>query len=202
MEEALAAAGFDLVLRFDARAVAREVGFALLDDPDRAVGVLIGNTRALWPPFVAARAADPALDASPDPLDRYTEQSIGRVADRAFYVHRRYAGGFVPMQRIAVAAGLGTLSKTHFVIHPVFGPWFALRAIALVDGTPPPRQIAPRACSCDARCEGALAAALSSTGPDRSVAWLAVRDACPVGREHRYSDAQIEHHYAHMSRMR
>ena len=26
--------------------------------------------------------------------------------------------------------------------------------------------------------------------------WLAVRDACPVGRAHRYSDAQIRFHYA------
>lgn len=25
--------------------------------------------------------------------------------------------------------------------------------------------------------------------------WLAVRDACPVGRAHRYSDAQIAYHY-------
>lgn len=25
--------------------------------------------------------------------------------------------------------------------------------------------------------------------------WLAVRDACPVGRSHRYSDAQIRYHY-------
>jgi cyanocobalamin reductase (cyanide-eliminating) / alkylcobalamin dealkylase len=27
-------------------------------------------------------------------------------------------------------------------------------------------------------------------------AWLAVRDACPVGREHRYGDDQIAYHYA------
>jgi methylmalonic aciduria homocystinuria type C protein len=27
--------------------------------------------------------------------------------------------------------------------------------------------------------------------------WLAVRDACPVGREYRYSENQIRWHYAH-----
>ena len=27
--------------------------------------------------------------------------------------------------------------------------------------------------------------------------WLAVRDACPVGREHRYGDDQIGYHYRH-----
>jgi methylmalonic aciduria homocystinuria type C protein len=26
--------------------------------------------------------------------------------------------------------------------------------------------------------------------------WLAVRDACPIGRAHRYDDAQIRYHYA------
>jgi methylmalonic aciduria homocystinuria type C protein len=31
---------------------------------------------------------------------------------------------------------------------------------------------------------------------DRWRLWLAVRDACPVGREHRYSDEQIRFHYA------
>jgi hypothetical protein len=27
-------------------------------------------------------------------------------------------------------------------------------------------------------------------------AWLAVRDACPVGRAHRYDDDQLRYHYA------
>lgn len=25
--------------------------------------------------------------------------------------------------------------------------------------------------------------------------WLAVRDACPLGREHRYSEQQVAYHY-------
>jgi methylmalonic aciduria homocystinuria type C protein len=34
-----------------------------------------------------------------------------------------------------------------------------------------------------------------ATGEAGWRAWLAVRESCPVGREYRYCDAQIEYHY-------
>ena len=50
------------------------------------------------------------------------------------YAHRRYDGAFVAFQPLAVAAGLGALSEANLVIHPVYGPWFALRAAIVVLG--------------------------------------------------------------------
>lgn len=193
------AAGFDIVHEFDASACAREVGLAMLADPARRVGLLIGNTRALWPHFSAARAR---LGDGPDPLQRYTEEVIDRVAAelpdaRVLYAHRRYDGEFVPFQRLAVASGLGGLAPTQLVIHPVYGPWFALRAAILCAGEPVPAAVPqPPPCTCTASCHEALARAMASSGGDRPRAWLAVRDACSVGREHRYSDEQIEYHYS------
>jgi hypothetical protein len=35
----------------------------------------------------------------------------------------------------------------------------------------------------------------SASISEHAAAWIAVRDACPVGREGRYSDAQLEYHY-------
>src|SRR4051812_21868236 len=110
MREALAAAGFDIVHAFDPRAC----GVPAIVDPARPVGLLVGNTRALWPHFVAHR------EPVPHPLDRYTERVIGSHADRVFYTHRQYAGAFLPFQRIAVATGLGALSPSQLVIHPVY----------------------------------------------------------------------------------
>jgi methylmalonic aciduria homocystinuria type C protein len=194
MIDALAAAGFDLVHPFDARAASREPGLAMLADPSRRVGYLVGNTRALWPPFVAAVRASTALAASPHPLERYTEETITRVSDSAphWFGHQQYDGAFMPLQRLAVATGLGSMSATHLVIHPTFGPWFALRAVILVAGEPPaPTQIA-RPCTCDAACAIAFDQALAASAP---IAWLAVRDACPIGRTYRYSDEQIVYHY-------
>src|SRR3954465_6059865 len=71
----LAAAGFDIAHTFDAVALARQPGLAMLAG-DARLGIPLGNTRALWPRFMAAMR-DPALAAEPDPLDRYTEQVIG-----------------------------------------------------------------------------------------------------------------------------
>ena len=194
----LATAGFDLLHPFDVRACATETGAQL---EGGALGLFIGNTRALWPVFTAARAADPALAAAAHPLELYTERVIDRVANslagaRVYYSHRTYDGAFLALQRLAVAAGIGTLSPTNLVIHPVYGPWFALRAVIACAGEPPPRTAAARACTCDERCGDAYRNALVVDGPGRWRAWLAVRDACTAGRDHRYSEEQIAYHYS------
>jgi hypothetical protein len=191
---ALARGGFDIVHPFDPAAVAHAPGLAALAAGPR-LGLLVGNTRALWPIFTAALAADRALAADPDPLDRYTERAIGAALAApatVFFGHLRYAGAFLPLQHLAAATGLGALAANHLVIHPTFGPWFALRAAILLDGDPPPLT-APIAqpCQCTAACATALAAAQAEmTLP----AWLAVRDACSM-RTHRYADDQIAFHY-------
>lgn len=184
--------------RFDADHVLRAIGRPDLFDPVRPVGILVGNTRALWAPFLAARRADASIAASNDPLQRYSEQVIGAAARDAtvYYSHCRYDGAYLPFQRIAVAAGLAAMGQTHLLVHPTYGPWFALRAMLLCTGEPPAAPIpVGLACRCDATCPGRLEIALAASGPDAWRAWLAVRDACPVGREHRYGDDQLAYHY-------
>ncbi len=181
MREALAAAGFDIVQPFDGALV----------DAERRAGWLVGNTRALWPVFQTRKPA------GCDPLDRYVESVIEPLVPsggRAFYAHRQYEGAFVPFQQLAVAAGLGGLSETHLVIHPVYGPWFALRAAIVTTGEPPPPAQIPTPCRCGAPCRDALARA---EGSRDWRAWLAVRDACPIGRAFRYSEDQLAYHYIH-----
>jgi methylmalonic aciduria homocystinuria type C protein len=200
----LTAAGFDLAHAFDAAAAAREPGLGLVAG-DARLGLLIGNTRALWPPFTAA-LGDPALAAEADPLDRYTERTIDAAfADagtpdrpaRIYYGHRRYGGAFLPLQRLAAMTGLGALAPNHLVIHPIYGPWFALRAIVVLEGDPPAHRPIPLPCRCDAACGAALAQA------QRTMAWrdwLAVRERCAL-QAWRYSDAQIHFHYSNLARL-
>lgn len=192
----LADAGFDLAHTFDARAAAREPGWEGLANGD-PLGILIGNTRALWPCFVAAMqdpARGPALAADPDPLDRYTEQTIAAAfpGARIRYAHVPDGEAFLPFQRLAVATGLGALAPSHLVIHPRYGPWFALRAVVVVAGTPPVRAPIAKPCTCAAPCEIALEAAVAAADDWR--AWLAVRDACDR-RAWRYSEDQLRYHY-------
>jgi len=188
----LAAAGFDLVHAFDAAAAAREPGLSVLGGDER-LGLLIGNTRALWPRFTDAMR-DPELAAARDPLDRYTERSVDAAfpGRRIYYGHRHYDGAFVPLQHLAVATGLGALAPSHLVIHPIYGPWFALRAAVVLDGEPPPARLPiAQPCRCDGSCTTVLARA------QRSMEWrdwLAVRDSCQL-RDWRYSDEQARFHY-------
>jgi methylmalonic aciduria homocystinuria type C protein len=194
----LADAGFDLVHPFDAHTLAREVGVPVLVDRERPLGYLVGNTRALWPKFLAARRADRELAQDPHPIDRYTERAFADL-DRVLYAHRAYDGAFLPFQRIAAAAGFGTLWPSQLVIHPTYGPWFGLRAVVLVAGEPTTRVLPRAACTHDDRCVAtgveAFARASQASGPDAWRAWLAVRDTCCVGREHRYGEDQLAYHY-------
>ena len=119
------------------------------------------------------------------------QMELGDV--RCLFPHRQYDGAFLPFQRLAVAAGFGTPSPSQLVIHPIYGPWFALRAVLLTAGTPQTRMLPAAACDCADRCPEAFKRAREAQASWRD--WLAVRDACCVGREHRYSEDQIEYHY-------
>jgi hypothetical protein len=193
------AAGFDIAHAFDAAAAAREPGLELLGGAGR-LGLLIGNTRALWPVFTQA-LRDPALAAAADPLDRYTERVIDAAFDdataRVYYGHRRYGTSFLPMQRLAAAVGLGALTPHHLVIHPAYGPWFALRAVVITDGEPPVHAPIAQPCQCDASCGAAFAYAQTSRDWRD---WLAVRDRCAL-RNWRYSDEQIRFHYSRLCQL-
>jgi cyanocobalamin reductase (cyanide-eliminating) / alkylcobalamin dealkylase len=203
----LAAAGLDVVRLFDTRTCAGGADLAWAADPARPLGLVIGNTRALWPVFLAARRADAALATSPDPIDRYTERTLAHVFAgedaRIHFAHVRAGDRFLPFQRLAVAAGLAALAPTQLLVHPEYGPWFALRALvalpadaatlaAAVSASQPPAL----PCRCDGdRCTLAFERARTSAGPDGWRDWLAVRDGCSAGRAYRYSDPQIAYHY-------
>jgi len=194
--DSLAAAGFDIAHAFDAELAAREPGLAILGG-DARLGILIGNTRALWPRFTAA-LEDPALAADPDPLDRYTERAIDGAfpGARIYYGHRRYGDAYLPLQRLAATTGLGALAPHHLVIHPSYGPWFALRAIVLTAGEPPARAPIPKPCRCDGSCEAAFQRAQQTMDWHD---WLALRDRCSL-RSWRYSDDEIAYHYSRLHR--
>jgi hypothetical protein len=214
-ERVCGAAGFDLVHPFN-------VGTynASVDQPERlvtfeepnALGVLIGNTRALWPKLTRAFEANPSAYGR-DPVDAYTTESLlsiapllGDLTTRFLFSHIKVPHPY-PIQRLAERVGFATLSPSHLAIHPLHGPWIALRAVAVIDvpGPTTPLPVLRSPCErCDAPCLPKLQQALStSPGPLTSAAiaanasaWIAVRDACPVGRSSRYGSAQLAYHYA------
>ena len=99
----------------------------------RALCVLVGNCKLLWPAFLAACAADDSLMSAADPLDTYTESSLDALAQpryicrllcapvaradrtalcrscvRVLYAHDEHAAGsaYVGMQLLAEVAGV------------------------------------------------------------------------------------------------
>jgi hypothetical protein len=172
--------------------------------------LLIGNTRALWPALKRAVAAEPERLSS-DPVDRHVEATISALQTAIPEQTRVYFGhtlgpDMVSMLHAAKASGLADLGPAHLAVHPAHGPWFALRALIVIDhpaeaeATPP-----PDLCSaCAAPCISALAEAVRDTesrppgaglGPNWR-AWVTIRDVCPVGQGARYTDAQVRYHYA------
>lgn len=211
------AEGFDLFATTTLHAYERRVPAAYqlgLGWPgDRALA-LIGNSRAAWPHFIAALDEDEALTgplrAHPHPFDTWTIRRLTvALAPAAAHRHElRFAFSGPPHHfaalHLAEATGLAHRGPAGLGVHPTLGLWFGLRAALAIDLPWREAAAAPDLCSpCPAPCKAALDAALAaSTGGGHPVRdhwrpWLAVRDACPVGREHRYTDAQIRWHYAH-----
>ena len=173
-----------------------------------ALGVLVGNTRAIWPPFVATCRSDAAMRDAADPVERYVETRVTPViAALGVRSAVRWAHDPPPrlaIQRLADVTGLAPLSPVGLNVHPIYGPWFALRAALVLDVAGPPGE-APRpplpcpdcARTCQPSFDRAMAAQRTRTGISETwPLWLAVRESCPIGREWRYDEAQIRYHYA------
>jgi methylmalonic aciduria homocystinuria type C protein len=204
LTRALAPAGLDLVQPFRTGTYDDAVD-AIYRLPDlgrgpEGLGILIGSSSAIWTPFLAALAAEPWRIDRGHPMDRWVEERV-RAAAAALPVPTevRFAPEPPPrrvaMQRLAHVSGLAPLGPAHLNLHPRFGPWIALRAVVIADAPAPddhaPPPLPPPCTTCDC---GARLSALSqraSTWKD----WLALRDACVTGREHRYPDEQIRYHY-------
>jgi methylmalonic aciduria homocystinuria type C protein len=176
-------------------------------------GMLVGNTRAMWPKFLLAVRSQPALQRAKDPLDTWVEERItgavarwGRGAS-IYYAHQPLGRGYLPLQRWAQILGALALSPSHLSVHCDYGPWVALRALVIFDtecdvvsaARPVHEPCSNCAAPCRALFERAARRSNETVGVERVVGywqdWLAVRDACPVGTEFRYGEDQIRYHY-------
>ncbi len=198
--------GFDLLQPFNIDAYNRSVApqHALPAPRPDALAVLVGNTKHLWPRFIRALAREPARLRVSDPLDAYSEDALGRVLPRPehiFYAHT--VAPPLPFQRMCDLSGMASLMGGRLLVHPEYGPWISLRGVLCFDREgPPPRRASSVCADCPSACEPAFERAMAKTETmdQRGVSevwrdWLAVRDACPLGRDHRFSEPQIQYHY-------
>jgi hypothetical protein len=180
--------------------------------PGARGALVVGNAgRALWEKFKVS----PERALAHDPLDAYTRRVLGEAARLTdppaavgFYAERR-AGVYLPLVALARRAGFGSPGRIGVLIHPVYGPWLAIRGVLLVgESLGDAGQLAFEPCrGCPAPCASACIGAavgletLDSqrcydtrlTRPECAGA-CAARSACVVGPEHAYSAAQLAHH--------
>lgn len=185
-----------------------EIPHRLDVDPAWGVLLVLGHSKAIWDPFVAWLAADRRRITAPHPLDTYAEQVVSDALDGVTgacrWLHDR-ARPRLSAARLAAITGLASAGPAGLSAHPEFGPWIALRAVVVLPGSPGAAAgvVATRPCGgCDAPCERALQDVLDdgATVDHEGVAsnwrrWVGVRDACPVGRSHRYDAAALAYHY-------
>jgi len=214
LDAALAPVGLNLIGVAPAAALGRGVLERFL--PGAASAIVIGNGGgAFWRAFEAARQDEP------EPLDAFTRRVI---EGRAVPVVARACGTprvvypfappdeTLPFMRLAVCAGLGRESLLGVLVHPVYGPWIALRAALLVPVTlTAPRPAAdfdpcpgcrerPCIAACPAGAVGPTGwdvprcAAHRARADDPCAARCHARFDCVIGREHRYPAAALAHH--------
>lgn len=172
--------------------------------------LMVGNTgRAMWPIFAAARVA------TTHPLDAWTRAVVQPIAAqysaRAVYP---FEAPPLPFQRWAERAWPVFRSPMGLLIDGEYGPWHALRAALLfsvpIDLPKPLLRSSPCASCATKPCLTACpVGAFASNGFDyRACRGFLVTDdgtscmengcraraACPVGREHRYPEAQLRFH--------
>jgi hypothetical protein len=178
--------------------------------------LLIGSGgRVFFDRFIAATDCD---DGKPNPLDRFTRaeveatvrDSLGAAIGHGIFFPFVGAGPPLPFQRLGRAAGLGAPGPLGMQIHPQFGPWWAYRALVIVDVALPVETPPGDGCAgCDAPCVAACPArAVAITGfvysacranrlcdPACHLA-CAARSRCIRGPEQRYSERQLAFHMA------
>jgi len=180
--------------------------------PGASGALVVGNAgRGLWERFIAS----PERALTRDPLDAYTRRVLAESAllsdppaTIGFYSDR-HDGVYLPLVALARRAGFGTPGRVGVLIHPVYGPWIAIRAVLLLAGDVHFREPAVFApCEgCPAPCERAChGSVVGATGVDAAACYQVrltnpacaltcdARRACIVGPEHAYSAEQTAHH--------
>lgn len=168
---------------------------------------MIGNAgSAMWAPFSAARRPEP------HPLNAWNRRVLDPIAARlGAAVAYPFDEPFQPFPRWAERTGTIFATPMTPAIHPVYGPWFALRG-ALFTAAPlcPPTPPATSPCEscadkpCLSACpsgaiqakDGAICQTYLEPRPESDCVTHAcrARRSCPVGRAYAYEPAHARFH--------
>ena len=176
---------------------------------------VVGNTRGLWQRFLDALQLAPEIADKEHPLDSWVESQVESVGEgTTVESHTAYAHtmghGAIAIQTLGVLAGMGFTAPCQLSIHRRHGPWFSFRAAIVLDLPHTAREREPVD-----TCTGCLEKPCMKASQNLDVAtqdatfdgvraewenWLAIRQACPIGRVFQFSHSQSAYHYTHERR--
>ncbi|MEK9941125.1 MAG: hypothetical protein VW771_01455 [Gammaproteobacteria bacterium] len=152
-----------------------------------------------------------------DPFDEYALEVAQAVSQRFWgdgSPRILYPGpSRIPLQQLGRFAGWACASPLGLDISPLYGPWFAYRAAFLTTSQLPFTPGGQPASPCE-RCESKPCVTACPVGAVQEKGTFGLQScltqrlddppgcgmrcksrlACPVGEEHRYSDAQLDYH--------
>jgi len=205
-------AGFNMVAAVTPRLLPVDLAAQLGDDQQTSVVVVAAGGRDLWQTMNKAGATSLA-----EPFDEFTVAHITTVVDEHLpgvsYNFAYPGSGAAPLIALGEYLGWSSPSLLGLGINSEFGLWFAYRALLRVDAALPHTQpqSAPDLCEtcvtkdCVAACPAEAVTQVGnfsiescadfrvSAGSDCASSCLA-RLACPIGKQHQYTEPQFSHH--------
>ncbi|KAH9256050.1 hypothetical protein BASA81_005826 [Batrachochytrium salamandrivorans] len=174
----------------------------LVSFPEQKRGLLIANSKHVWPFFTRWFSALPEPLAHP--FDTFVAEQLAEALREArlepldvFYVQD--TARLVAFQRLAQVTGICVLDlDLHLCVHPVFGPWFALRALVVLDE--PSAMLQKPSLPVIELDKGEVQQSVQWL--ERALktlewtSWAEMRKCISLGKEHRYSKAQLIYHYS------
>ena len=163
--------------------------------------------------FLAASRAGEGPRDEENPLDGFTRRRVNAVVEAVLGRHGLASAVFfpfatervhLPFQRVGQAAGLPPPGPLGVQVHPVYGPWWAYRALVAVAAPlaaaaplavscPPCRGPCVNECEAHARSEGRWRDGVL-LGPIVCGDACGARLRCPVGVGARYTAEQLAFH--------
>ena len=180
------------------------------------LGLLVGNTKSIWSVFEKCLKEDSKIIESSHPLDTWIESRIKTACEKILckngkqqiryeirWVRDSRSGYKFMAQGLADVIGLAPIEPSmQLCVHPRYGPWFAMRAVILLNITSTlnlkANSISFEKSSCEKMGCATVQKEMMKEASERPYdwkKWLAVRDNCKVGAQFRYSPKQIEYHY-------
>ena len=170
-----ASRGFDIVHPFLTSWIDPQIGGNITRLTNHKVGLIIGNTKNIWTPFISSLAqnSSPHPLTSESPLDDFIEQEINDISTQLtndlsvpvediFFTHDTSPERLISFQKLGHSTNLAHYSpELGLCLHAKFGAWFAFRAAIMLGESTSPN-------STELSIEHELALELSEASPTSS----------------------------------